>query len=49
VVVYGRGDVLVGGVVAALGARGIPFRDLRTEQPTLDDVFLTLTGRQLRD
>jgi ABC-2 type transport system ATP-binding protein len=49
VVVYGRGDALVGGVVAALGARGIPFRDLRTEQPTLDDVFLTLTGRPLRD
>jgi ABC-2 type transport system ATP-binding protein len=49
VVVYGRGDALVGGVVAALGAKGIPFRDLRTEQATLDDVFLTLTGRELRD
>jgi ABC-2 type transport system ATP-binding protein len=48
-VVYGRGDALVGGVVNALGARGIRFRDLRTEQPTLDDVFLTLTGRELRD
>jgi ABC-2 type transport system ATP-binding protein len=49
VVVYGRGDALVGGVVNALGAKGIRYRDLRTEQPTLDDVFLTLTGRQLRD
>jgi hypothetical protein len=39
----------VGGVVNALGAKGIRFRDLRTEQPTLDDVFLTLTGRALRD
>ena len=49
VVVYGRGDALIGGVVAALGAGGIPYRDLRTEQATLDDVFLTLTGRELRD
>jgi ABC-2 type transport system ATP-binding protein len=49
VIVYGRGDALVGGVVNALGAKGIRFRDLRTEQPTLDDVFLTLTGRALRD
>ncbi len=49
VIVYGRGDALVGGVVNALGAKGIRYRDLRTEQPTLDDVFLTLTGRQLRD
>jgi ABC-2 type transport system ATP-binding protein len=48
-VVYGNGDALVGGVVSALGARGIRYRDLRTEQPTLDDVFLRLTGRQLRD
>jgi ABC-2 type transport system ATP-binding protein len=49
VVVYGRGDSFVGGVVSTLGAKGIRYRDLRTEQPTLDDVFLTLTGRQLRD
>jgi ABC-2 type transport system ATP-binding protein len=49
VVVFGRGDALVGGVVNALGAKGIRYRDLRTEQPTLDDVFLTLTGRELRD
>jgi ABC-2 type transport system ATP-binding protein len=49
VTVIGRGDAVVGGVVNALGAKGIRFRDLRTEQPTLDDVFLTLTGRALRD
>ena len=28
---------------------GIPFRDLRTEQPNLEDVFLRLTGRQVRE
>jgi ABC-2 type transport system ATP-binding protein len=49
VVVYGRGDALVGGVVNALGAKGIRYRDLRTEQASLEDVFLTLTGRELRD
>lgn len=49
VIVYGRGEALVGKVVNLLTARGVRFRDLRTEQPTLDDVFLALTGRQMRD
>jgi ABC-2 type transport system ATP-binding protein len=49
VTVYGRGDELVGGVAGVLGKRNIRFRDLRTEQPSLDDVFLALTGRPLRD
>ena len=49
VIVYGKGDTLVGEVVNALTSRGTRFRDLRTEQPTLEDVFLTLTGREMRD
>ncbi len=49
VIVYGRGEGLVGAVVNALGAAGLPFRDLRTEQPNLEDVFLTLTGREMRE
>ncbi|MEA3396256.1 MAG: ABC transporter ATP-binding protein [Chloroflexota bacterium] len=49
VVVYGRGDGLVSGVVNALEADGIRFRDLRTEQPSLEDVFLTLTGRGMQE
>ncbi|MBN2084923.1 MAG: ABC transporter ATP-binding protein [Anaerolineales bacterium] len=49
VVVCGRGDAIVAGVVNALGAKGIRYRDLRTEQATLDDVFLAMTGRELRD
>ena len=49
VVVYGKGDGLVGTVVNALEANSIRFRDLRTEQPTLEDVFLALTGREMRD
>ena len=49
VVVYGQGDGLVGGVVSVLEAEGVRFRDLRTEQPTLEDVFLTLTGREMTE
>jgi len=48
-VVYGHGDGLVGGVVSALERSGAGVRDLRTEQPTLEDVFLALTGREIRN
>ena len=49
VVVYGQQDGLVSGVVNALEAGNIRFENLRTEQPTLEDVFLALTGKELRD
>jgi len=49
VVVYGQGNGLVGGVINALETGGISFRDLRTEQPSLEDVFLALTGREMRE
>lgn len=49
VIVYGRGERLVGGVVGTLEGMGVRFRDLRTEQPTLEDVFLALTGREMRE
>jgi ABC-2 type transport system ATP-binding protein len=45
----GRKTPLVSEVVGLLSAQGIPFRDLRTEQPNLEDVFLGLTGRQMRE
>jgi ABC-2 type transport system ATP-binding protein len=45
----GRKVPLVSEVVSQLTAQGIQFRDLRTEQPTLEDVFLSLTGRQMRE
>src|SRR5687767_11554846 len=32
-----------------LQSRGIPLTDLSTHSPTLEDVFVTLTGRSLRD
>jgi len=40
---------LVVEVVNLLSNQGIPFRDLRTEQPNLEDVFLSLTGREMKE
>jgi ABC-2 type transport system ATP-binding protein len=48
-VVFGRDDRVVVEVVNFLSSSRIKFRDLRTEQATLEDVFLTLTGREMRD
>jgi ABC-2 type transport system ATP-binding protein len=48
VVVYGQEDGLVSGVVNALERGGIRFEKLRTEQPTLEDLFLALTGKEMR-
>jgi ABC-2 type transport system ATP-binding protein len=45
----GRPVPLVSEVVNLLSGQGVRFRDLRTEQPTLEDVFLSLTGRQMRE
>ncbi len=36
-------------VLAFLGARGIALTDLRIHSATLEDVFVSLTGRRLRD
>jgi len=49
IIVYGHSDRLVVEVVNNLVSNGIRFRDLRTEQPNLEDVFLSLTGREMRD
>jgi ABC-2 type transport system ATP-binding protein len=38
-----------GTVLAALAERGVKVRGLATARATLEDVFLALTGRQLRD
>lgn len=47
--VYGQGDRFVSSVVRTLEDRGVPFLDLRTVQPSLEDVFLALTGREMRE
>ncbi len=49
VTVYGKGDGLVSGVVKELEAQGVAFQNLRTEQPSLEDVFIHLTGRRMRE
>lgn len=49
IVVFGRDDDLVVRVVMALAAAKTRFRDLRSEQPSLEDVFLALTGHEIRD
>jgi ABC-2 type transport system ATP-binding protein len=48
VTIQGKEEGLLSGIVNTLEAGGIIFRDLRTEQPTLEDVFLTLTGKEIR-
>jgi ABC-2 type transport system ATP-binding protein len=49
VIVYGKGASLVGSLVATLEADQIPFTNLRTEQADLEDVFLAITGRGIRN
>jgi len=49
VLVSGRGRRFTSTVVGALEEAELQFLDLRTEQPNLEDVFLALTGRQIRE
>ncbi len=49
VVVYGQGAGLVSALITALEAAWVPFINLRTEQANLEDVFLALTGREVRN
>jgi len=49
VIVSGSGKRFISRVVYALEDNGIDFDDLRTEQPNLEDVFLSLTGRAVRE
>ncbi|RSN47878.1 ABC transporter [Amycolatopsis sp. WAC 04197] len=44
-----RGDTAMPELLRALDARGIAMTSMQVHRPTLDDVFLTLTGRSLRD
>lgn len=47
--IYGEGDQMIADVVNLLVKDRIKFKDLQTRQPNLEDVFMTLTGRQMRD
>ncbi|PPK70353.1 ATP-binding cassette domain-containing protein [Actinokineospora auranticolor] len=44
-----RGDLAMPELLRALDVADIATTSLRVHQPTLDDVFLTLTGRTIRD
>jgi ABC-2 type transport system ATP-binding protein len=46
--IYGKDNTMVKDIVNYLVKNNIDFRDLRTEQANLEDVFLTLTGKRVR-
>jgi len=49
VTVYGKDGRFVEDALLMLSTRGIRYRNLRTVEPTLEDVFLALTGRTMRE
>jgi len=49
IVVYGHGNRFASTVVRALEDAALDFLDFRTEQPNLEDVFLNLTGREMKE
>jgi ABC-2 type transport system ATP-binding protein len=49
VTLTGRGEELISSVIECVSERRIRVRDFRTMMPTLEDVFLTLTGHSVRE
>jgi len=49
VTISGKNDRLLADVVNLLTARGIRHYDLHTQQPNLEDVFIALTGKEIRN
>jgi len=47
--VQGQGDAFVTAVIRFIAAQDLTVRDFRTVFPTLEDVFLKLTGHVIRD
>jgi hypothetical protein len=47
--VQGRGDDFVTAVIRFIASHELLVRDFRTVFPTLEDVFLKLTGHVIRD
>ncbi|MBD3412913.1 MAG: ATP-binding cassette domain-containing protein [Candidatus Aminicenantes bacterium] len=48
VTISGKDQRLLADVVNHLIERRIPYYDLQTQQPNLDDVFISLTGKEIR-
>lgn len=49
VIVYGKGSEFLTKVVQVIENLGLPLYNLQIKQPTLEDVYLTLTGREYKD
>ncbi len=49
ILVYGVKDGLIRKVVRTLEIASIPYKNLHAEQPSLEDVFLKLTGKEIRN
>jgi ABC-2 type transport system ATP-binding protein len=49
VIVHSQSDRSLTAILGILDRAGVSYRDLRTEQSSLEDVFLALTGREMRD
>ena len=47
--IHGRGDAFITEVIQCLAEHQVRVGSFRTEQPALEDVFLTLTGHSIRD
>ena len=47
--IRGEGDDFVTAIIGYIAHEGIRVRGFRTEIPTLEDVFLKLTGHTIRD
>ena len=47
--IHGRGDAFITEVIQCLAEHQVRVGSFRTEQPTLEDVFLKLTGHSIRD
>lgn len=46
---HGEGDGFVNDVIHFIAHESVPVQGFRTESPTLEDVFLKLTGHRIRD
>ena len=49
IVVYVQDEGLISSVIQVLEAAHVPFHNIRSEQANLEDAFLALTGRDMRD
>ncbi|MCL0064923.1 DUF4162 domain-containing protein [Dehalococcoidia bacterium] len=49
IIIHGNGREILTALIQTAETQAIPLADLQIKQPTLEDVYLTLTGRDYRD